>query len=153
MVKANNRSGDKKRRPLDFLPGSLLEEETRERWAKACVFDKLLNRLAGIGTGALLGAFFWCSWDVCISYHSFTVCTNVKQHTTFGAISASAVGTSAATGGVMGAVKWYHVAEWEDTLRKAAKHTAEAVKNEAQSVCSKAKDRMSEAKKITLTLY
>lgn len=37
---------------IRLLPGNLLEEEIRDR-AKACVFDKLLIRLAGVGTGAL----------------------------------------------------------------------------------------------------
>lgn len=66
---------------------------------------------------------------------------------TFGAISAAAIGTSAAAGGGMGGVKGYHEAEGAGTPWKAAKCAAETIKNEAQTVRSKAKDRMSQAKK------
>uniref|UniRef100_A0A671UQ16 GTPase IMAP family member 7-like n=1 Tax=Sparus aurata TaxID=8175 RepID=A0A671UQ16_SPAAU len=146
MLQAVEKEIQQEEETIRLLPGNLTEEEIREK-AKASVCDKLLIRLAGVGTGALLGALFGAAEMVELVTTALKYVPMLNNIPTFGAIRAAAVGTSAIVGTVMGGVEGYRAAEGAETPRKAAKRAAEAVKKKAQSVRSKAKDMMSQAKK------
>ncbi|XP_036968523.1 GTPase IMAP family member 7-like [Acanthopagrus latus] len=131
---------------IRLLPGNLSEEEIREK-AKASVFERLLIKLAGVGTGALLGALFGAAGMAAIIIKALQSAPVLTSMPDFGFIGAAAIGGSAVVGAVMGGVEGYHAAEGAETPQKAAKRAAEAIKKKARSVHSKAKDMMSPAKK------
>ncbi|XP_030286404.1 GTPase IMAP family member 7-like [Sparus aurata] len=132
--------------------GNMTEEEIREE-AKSRVYNVLI-RLAGVGTGVFIGALLGVAAMVGVVITALQIVPQLNQ--TLAAIGGAAeapvifgaiVGASAAVGAVIGGVEGYHAAEGADTPWEAAKRTAEAVENQTLTVCSKAKDRMSQAKK------
>ncbi|XP_059211562.1 GTPase IMAP family member 7-like [Centropristis striata] len=102
---------------------NMSEEEIREQ-AKGSIFKKILIKLAGITTGALLGAL--------LGGAGWSVLPTVKV----------AVVGSAAVGAVVGGFKGYHAAEDAETVEEGAVKAAEAVWDEAISVLDKANDFM-----------
>ncbi|XP_074480745.1 GTPase IMAP family member 7-like [Sebastes fasciatus] len=143
--------------------GNMSEEEIREQ-AKGSIFERLLIKLAGITTGALLGALFGV---VSMVGEVVKVLKNplsepgqvIKSITAFstilgsiGGTAAGALGTSLSitaglfvvTGAVQGGSTGYHAAEGANTAQEAAKRTAKAVMDEALSpfkALCKAKDK------------
>ncbi|KAK9524911.1 hypothetical protein VZT92_017273 [Zoarces viviparus] len=133
--------------------GDMSEEEIREK-AKDKVFKRLLINLAGITTGALLGAIF----GGVLGEDVFKVLKNVlleleqcervspKLSKTAGRIAAGAgiaetAGIARGTlvgavigGAIKGGIRGYDAAKGADTPRKAVKRAAEAVMDDALSV-------------------
>ena len=123
---------------IRLLPGNLSEEEIREE-AKSRVY-KVLIRLAGITTGVFIGALLGAAVMVGV------VITAIGGAAGTPVILGVAIGGSA-VGGVMGGIQGNHAAEGAETPWEAANRTAEAIKNQTLTAFSKAKDRMSQAKK------
>ncbi|XP_030286098.1 GTPase IMAP family member 7-like [Sparus aurata] len=111
--------------------GTMTEEKIRKE-ANRRVY-KVLIRLTGVGTGALLGALLGVAAITALAVDAKAA----------GAAAAGAaikiVGVAvAAVGGVLiGGVRGYHAAEGADTPWEAAKRTAGAIKNQPQTSESK----------------
>ncbi|XP_067381563.1 GTPase IMAP family member 7-like [Channa argus] len=131
------------------------------RWqAIRRTFKKLMIKLAGVTTGALLGAVFGVVVMVgivatvlisssvsLVNLHHVAKTTGTLAGGTAGAAGTSlttlacvATATFAAAGAVKGGLIGYKAAKGADTVQEAIKRPAEAVYDEAQSVLVKAND-------------
>ncbi|XP_049923748.1 GTPase IMAP family member 7-like [Epinephelus moara] len=142
--------------------GNMSEEEITQQ-AKDRAFKEIWIRLAGVGTGALLGALFGVVTMVVAVVVALKELVPVAKTVIAGAAAAGAVaaggttaggaavagglgvtattfislaGVSAAAGAAVGGYTGYHAAEGADTPWEAAKMTAAAVKEGAQSIKS-----------------
>ncbi|XP_030286096.1 uncharacterized protein LOC115589393 [Sparus aurata] len=133
-------------------PGNMTEEEIRKK-AKGRVY-KVLIRLAGVGTGAVLGALLGVAVMVGVVkvLQALQVAAEAAAAAAVGGGAAAAAAAAAggagasggaairivgvavaAVGGVIGGIQGYHAAEGADSPWEAAKRAAEAVKNQALS--------------------
>ncbi|XP_037614155.1 GTPase IMAP family member 7-like [Sebastes umbrosus] len=113
--------------------GHMSEKEITEQ-AKDRVYHWLWIKLAGITTGALLGALFGV---LSMGREVVTVITNIGAATAGGVIGGMSLGTrvgiSALSGAAKGGLTGYLAAEGADSPQEAAERAAKAVVNEALS--------------------
>ncbi|XP_073331524.1 GTPase IMAP family member 7-like [Pagrus major] len=146
------------------LSGNMTEKEIRKK-AKISIFNRLLIRLAGVGTGILVGAFFGVVEMVGLVVTALSdssqpvqlrqaisktvkagggvavgLIAGVAAGGAAAAVPAVVVPVAAAAGAVRGGVEGYRAAEGADTPKEAAKRAAEAVRNKTQSDLNKAND-------------
>ncbi|XP_041820486.1 GTPase IMAP family member 7-like [Chelmon rostratus] len=115
--------------------GNMSGTEVAEQ-AKRSTIQKLLIKLAGVGTGALFGAFF----GVAAAAGVVLAALNSLQILGVAGIAGGAavtpigavLGASAAVGGVMGGITGYDAADGANTPLEAAERAAEAVMHQAQ---------------------
>ncbi|XP_030285679.1 GTPase IMAP family member 7-like isoform X1 [Sparus aurata] len=148
-------------------PGNMTEEEIRKK-AKRSVFARLLIRLAGVGTGTLVGALCGVVEMVGLVVTALSESPNPVQlrqaasktakfagGATIGLAGVAAVGgaptvvpfaavsvAAAAVGAVRGGVEGYRAAKGAETPSQAAERAAEAVRNKTQSDLNKANDAL-----------
>ncbi|XP_017293365.1 GTPase IMAP family member 7-like [Kryptolebias marmoratus] len=164
MLQAVEEEIEQEEENIRLLSGHLSEAEIREQ-AKVSVFESLLIRFVGIGTGVLLGAIFGVvvmvgavinvmKSEKPIQLQKAAAASVVAvAGNTIGVIGGAAVGGAAgvagvalitvpgafaATGAVRGALIGNDEAEGAKTPKEAAQKTLQAVKNEAQIYLNKA---------------
>ncbi|KAL7375446.1 hypothetical protein ABVT39_017511 [Epinephelus coioides] len=123
--------------------GNMSEEEIT-RQAKDRAFKEIWIRLAGVATGALLGALFGVVvMGLAVVDALKELVPAAKTGIAGGAAGAGGLGatgitfiSAAAVGAAVGGYKGYHAAEGADTPWEAAKMTAAALKEGAQSIIS-----------------
>ncbi|KAM6894759.1 GTPase IMAP family member 7-like [Lycodopsis pacificus] len=144
MLQAVDEMIKQEEEPIRQSSGNMSEEEIREK-AKHTVFERLLINLAGITTGALLGALFGVVLMGGERYKFFKKvlletgqCERVLPKIVVAAATGIAVGTvvGAATvgGAIKGAFRGYDAAEGADKACTAAKGAAKAVMDDVRSV-------------------
>ncbi|XP_078020832.1 GTPase IMAP family member 7-like [Epinephelus lanceolatus] len=139
--------------------GNMSEEEIT-RQAKDRAFKEIWIRLAGVATGVLLGALFGVVAMVLVVVSALKeLVPAAKTVIAGGAAGAGGLGatgitfiSAAAVGAAVGGYKGYHAAEGADTPWEAAKMTAAALKEGAQSIISTidgVRDRLNVSSKPT----
>ncbi|KAM8746775.1 uncharacterized protein AB9X84_014940 [Acanthopagrus schlegelii] len=166
MLQAVEEEIQQEEETIRLLPGNMTEEEIRKK-AKRRVFMRLLIRLAGVGTGVLVGALYGGVEMVglvltVLSESPKPIQLRQAAGKTVKVAGTAAIGlavggtvcgvpavmpavvfpVAAAAGAVRGGLEGYRAAEGAKTPRQAAERAAEAVKNKTQSDLNEVHDAL-----------